>query len=40
MSATLTTQNSLLLDNLMKFYNRDGNKEKILLILMESLKYH
>jgi hypothetical protein len=33
MSATLTTQNSLLLDNLMKFYKRDGNMEKILPII-------
>ena len=29
----LTTQNSLLLNNLMKFYNKDGNMEKILPII-------
>jgi len=29
----LTTQNSLLLSNLMKFYNKDGNMERILPII-------
>ena len=33
MSCGLTTQNSLLLKNLMKFYNRDGNMERILPII-------
>ena len=33
MSSSLTTQNSLLLDNLMKFYRRDGNMETILPII-------
>lgn len=33
MSSSLTTQNSLLLDNLMKFYKKDGNMEKILPII-------
>ena len=33
MSGRLTTQNSLLLDNLMKFYNRDNNMQKILPII-------
>ena len=33
MASGLTTQNSLLLNNLMKFYNRDGNMERILPII-------
>ena len=33
MSVNLTTQNSLLLNNLLKFYNKDGNMEKILPII-------
>ena len=33
MATTYTTQNSLLLNNLLKFYNRDGNLQKMLSII-------
>ena len=33
MSCNLSTQNSLLLKNLMKFYNTNGNMERILPII-------
>ena len=32
-TTTYTTQNSLLLTNLLKFYNRDGNLQKMLSII-------
>ena len=33
MATTYTTQNSLLLNNLLKFYQRDGNLQKMLSII-------